>query len=49
MIGALEVAGALGLIEGPAVPPLGVAAMCGLLLLLGGAVIVHLRRGHKLG
>lgn len=49
LIGALEVAGALGLIAGPAVPPLGVAALCGLLLLLGGAVIAHLRRGHKLG
>ncbi|MEV7316746.1 DoxX family protein [Streptomyces microflavus] len=49
LIGALEVAGALGLIAGPAVPPVGVAALCGLLLLLGGAATVHLRRGHKLG
>lgn len=47
LIGALEVAGALGLIAGP--PLLGVVALCGLLLLLGGAVVVHLRRGRKLG
>ncbi|MGW7067133.1 DoxX family protein [Streptomyces sp. NPDC054855] len=49
LIGALEVAGALGLLAGLTVPPLGAAALCGLLLLLGGALIVHLRRGHGLG
>ncbi|MEJ2852454.1 MULTISPECIES: DoxX family protein [unclassified Saccharothrix] len=43
-IGALEVAGAAGLLAGPAVPVLGVAAGVGLLLLLAGAVVVHVRK-----
>ncbi|SDI13333.1 DoxX-like family protein [Actinokineospora alba] len=44
-VGALEVAGAVGVALGPVVPLLGIAAACGLLLLLGGALTVHLRRG----
>lgn len=44
-IGILEVAGALGLLVGVAVPDLRAAAAAGLLLLLGGAVIAHLRAG----
>jgi hypothetical protein len=44
-IGALEVAGALGLLVGVAVPDLRAAAGAGLLLLLGGAVTAHLRAG----
>lgn len=42
-IGALEVAGALGLLAGAAVPLLRVLAALGLLLLLAGALITHLR------
>jgi hypothetical protein len=44
-IGALEVAGAAGLLLGLAVPLLGFAAGAGLLLLLAGAVITHARNG----
>jgi hypothetical protein len=43
VIGALEIAGAIGVLLGLAVPPLGVAAAVGLLLLLAGAVLAHLR------
>jgi hypothetical protein len=42
-IGALEVAGAAGLLLGLTVPLLGAAAGAGLLLLLAGAVITHVR------
>lgn len=46
-IGALELAGALGLLVGIAVVPLRWAAGVGLLLLLAGAVTAHLRRGDE--
>jgi hypothetical protein len=42
-IGALEVAGAIGLLVGLWWAPLGVAAGIGLALLMAGAVIVHVR------
>lgn len=42
-IGALEVAGAAGLLLGLAVPLLGVLAAVGLLLLLAGALVTHVR------
>lgn len=44
-IGLLEVAGAIGLLVGFFVPPLGALAAIGLLLLLGGALFTHLRKG----
>ena len=44
----LEIAGALGLIAGFAVPMLGVAAAAGLTLYFTGAVIAHLRVGDKI-
>jgi hypothetical protein len=44
-IGALELLGAAGLLVGAALPLVGALAACGLLLLLGGAVLVHLRNG----
>ena len=43
VIGALEVAGAAGLVAGLAVPLLRTSAAVGLLLLLAGAVVAHLR------
>jgi hypothetical protein len=43
VIGALELAGAVGLVVGLAVAPLGIAAAIGLVVLMGGAVVVHLR------
>lgn len=45
-IGALEVAGAAGLLIGLTVPLLGASAGVGLLLLLVGAVITHVRNGE---
>jgi len=42
-IGALELAGAAGLLAGIAVVPFGTAAGAGLLLLLGGALMTRLR------
>ncbi|NYI44478.1 hypothetical protein BJ993_001558 [Nocardioides aromaticivorans] len=42
-IGALELAGAAGLVAGAAVPLLRILAALGLLLLLVGAVVAHLR------
>ncbi|VVJ17609.1 Uncharacterised protein [Amycolatopsis camponoti] len=42
-IGALEIAGAAGLLLGLTVPVLGALAGAGLLLLLAGAVITHVR------
>jgi hypothetical protein len=44
-IGTLEAAGAIGLLIGIAQPLLGAAAGIGLLLLLGGALVAHLRVG----
>jgi DoxX-like family len=42
-LGALKAAGALGLLVGIGVPPLGVAAAVGLVLFFVGAVTTHLR------
>jgi hypothetical protein len=42
-LGALKAAGALGLLVGIGVPPLGVAAAVGLVLFFVGAVLAHLR------
>lgn len=42
-LGALKAAGALGLLLGFAIPPLGTAAAIGLVLFFIGAVIAHLR------
>lgn len=47
-IGALEVAGAVGLLIGGLVPAVGAAAGTGLLLLMVGAVVTHLRNGDGL-
>lgn len=44
-IGLLEVAAVIGLLIGLFQPLIGVLAGAGLLLLLGGAVVVHLRKG----
>ncbi|TWP49462.1 invasion protein [Lentzea tibetensis] len=44
-IGTLELAGAIGVALGPVVPLLGGLAGAGLLALLAGAVITHLRKG----
>jgi hypothetical protein len=44
-IGALEILAVLGILVGAAVPVIGLLAATGLVLLLGGAVIVHLRNG----
>ncbi|MFF5488099.1 DoxX family protein [Streptomyces virginiae] len=45
VVGALELAGAVGLLLGPASAPLGVAAGIGLALLMTAAAVVHLRHG----
>jgi hypothetical protein len=44
-IGSLELLAVLGLLVGAFVPAVGALAAAGLLLLLGGAVIAHLRKG----
>ena len=44
-IGVLEILGVLGLLVGALVPVIGALAAAGGLLLLGGAVVVHLRSG----
>ena len=44
-IGVLEILGVLGILVGAAVPVIGALAATGLILLLGGAVTVHLRNG----
>ena len=44
-IGLLEVLGVLGLLAGAVVPVIGAAAAVGLLMLLGGALVTHLRNG----
>ena len=46
-IGILEILGVLGLLVGAFVPVIGVLAAVGLLLLLGGAVLAHLRSGDR--
>jgi len=46
-IGWCEIAGAAGLLAGLAVPALAVAALVALILLLVGAVVVHLRSGDR--
>jgi hypothetical protein len=45
-IGALEICGAIGVLLGLAMPLLGGLAGTGLLALLGGAVVTHVRKGH---
>jgi hypothetical protein len=47
-IGALELLAVIGLLAGLAVWPLGVAAGAGLVLLMIGAVITHIRVGDKI-
>jgi hypothetical protein len=47
-IGLLEVAAAIGLVAGVAVPALGIAAGAGLVMLMAGALIVHYRAGDPL-
>lgn len=49
LIGAAELAGAVGVLAGVAYLPIGYAAGLGLLALLGGAVATHLRRGDGPG
>jgi DoxX-like protein len=44
-IGALEVLAVVGLLVGAFVPVIGALAAAGLLMLLGGASVVHLRNG----
>lgn len=46
-LGAVEVAGAVGLLVGLAVAPLGVAAALGVVAYFLGAVITHVRAGDK--
>ncbi|MFF8192971.1 DoxX family protein [Streptomyces bobili] len=48
MIGALELAGAIGVAIGPVLPLFGELAGLGLLMLLAGAVITHVRKGDRL-
>ncbi|HEY1841324.1 MAG TPA: DoxX family protein [Mycobacterium sp.] len=43
MIGTLELAGVAGILAGLAWPPIGVAAAVGLVLLLLGAIVFHVR------
>ncbi|MFD5634044.1 DoxX family protein [Streptomyces sp. NPDC127077] len=45
LLGALEVAAAVGLLAGLRITALGAAAAVGLILLMAGAVVVHLRSG----
>jgi hypothetical protein len=45
LLGALEVAAAAGLLAGLRINALGAAAATGLILLMAGAVVVHLRSG----
>ena len=44
-IGGLEILAVLGILVGAAVPVIGALAAAGLVLLLGGAVVAHLRNG----
>ncbi|MCL7425413.1 DoxX family protein [Streptomyces sp. YS415] len=45
MVGALELAAAVGLLLGPVSAPLGLAAATGLTLLMAAAAAIHLRHG----
>jgi hypothetical protein len=47
LIGLAELLGAVGLLVGLAVTPVGIAAACGLVLLVVGAVVAHLRAGDR--
>jgi DoxX-like family len=47
-IGLLEVLAALGLLVGAFVPQIGALAAAGLMMLLGGATVAHLRNGDGL-
>jgi hypothetical protein len=47
-IGLLEILAVVGLLVGIALPVVGALAAIGLLMLLGGAVVVHLRKGEGL-
>lgn len=47
-VGALELAGAAGVLLGLAIPLLGGLAGAGLLLLLAGALVTHVRNKHAL-
>lgn len=49
LIGVLEVAAVVGLLVGLAVEPLALAAAVGLVLLMAGAVVFHLRAGDPPG
>jgi hypothetical protein len=44
-IGALEILAVIGILVGVVVPVIGALAATGLVLLLGGAVVTHLRNG----
>jgi hypothetical protein len=46
-IGLLEVAGAFGVLVGLVLPPLGIAAATGLMLLSVGAIATHIRAGDR--
>lgn len=48
VVGALELLAAIGLLVGLAVWPLGVAAGIGLVLLMVGALVFHIRAGDKI-
>ncbi len=48
LIGVAELAAAVGLLAGLVWHPLGIAAATGLALLVGGAVVMHLRAGDSL-
>ena len=47
LIGVAELAAAVGLLAGLVWPPLGIAAATGLALLVGGALVMHLRAGDS--
>ena len=47
-IGLLEVLAVVGLLVGAFVPVIGALAAAGLLMLLGGAIVAHLRNGDGL-
>jgi len=46
LLGSLQLAGAVGVLVGLAIAPIGIAASVGLLLYYAGAVAAHLRSGH---
>jgi len=48
LLGALQLAGAVGVLVGLAIAPIGIAASIGLLLYYLGAMGAHLRNGHAL-